>query len=78
MRAHPIVGTVFLLLSVGLFALGALAGSSWIPERDFFVPVEVAVPFVLWQLSVWCALFAAFFLRARGRKGPARVPPARA
>ena len=77
MRSHPVVGTFFLLLAAGLFALGIFA--SWAPPFVSKIPIppEVVVPFVLLQLSLWCAFFGMFFLRARsGRRGSATASAA--
>lgn len=68
MRSHPVVGSFFLLLSAGLFALGVFA--SWAPPFVSLIPIppEIVVPFILLQLSLWCAFFGMFFLRARTRR----------
>lgn len=67
MRSHRFVGTFFFLASGGLFLLGATAHSAPPFLRALPVPPEVAVPFILWQLAVWAALFGVFFLRPRTR-----------
>ena len=69
MRSHPVVGTFFLLLAAGLFTLGAFASSAPGPLAALPVPPEIVVPFIAWQLAMWCALFGVFFLRPRGRFG---------
>lgn len=76
-RSHPLVGSFFLLVAAGLFALGAFASGAPGFLRALPVPPEVVVPFLLWQLAIWFALFGAFFLRARRRGArPAAWPRA--
>lgn len=65
MRNHPLVGSVFLLAGVALFAAGATARDAPAALDRLPLPPEVVVPFVLWQLAVWAILFALFFLRPR-------------
>ena len=70
MRRHPVVGSFFLVVGLGLVVLGALAGS-YVPAplRKLPIPPEVLVPLLLWQLATWMILFGFFFLRERGRAG---------
>ena len=68
MRAHPFVGTLFLLLGGSLLFAGATASSAPSFFRRLPVPPEVAVPFILWQLAVWALLFGWFFIRPRHRR----------
>lgn len=67
MRTHPVVGSLFFLTGVALFALGAFARDAPAFLQGLPVPPEIVVPFVLWQLATWALLFGVFFLRPRGR-----------
>lgn len=73
MRSHPVVGTVFLIAGIALFAVGALArdAPSFLDKAP--VPPEIVVPFVFWQLATWAILFGVFFLRPRGRQSRGRL-----
>lgn len=64
MRSHPVVGSLFLILGLGLLVAGAFAPVGSLPKSP--LPKEVLVPFVLWQLAAWCLLLGAFFVRRRG------------
>jgi tellurite resistance protein TehA-like permease len=68
-RRHPLVGISFLLLGVGLLALGAFARDAPAFLDKAPLPPEVIVPFILWQLATWAILFGFFFLRPRTRRG---------
>lgn len=73
MRSHPVVGTVFLIAGIALFAVGALArdAPSFLDKSP--VPPEIVVPFIFWQLATWAILFGVFFLRPRGRQSRGRL-----
>lgn len=67
MRRHPVLGTFLILLGGLLLIGGAIGIGSPGPLAKLPLPAFVIVPFIFWQLAVWCVLFGVFFLRARGR-----------
>lgn len=71
MRSHPVAGSFFLILGIGLFLAGALGG--WSLNIPGPLPPSIVMPFILWQLAVWSILFGIFFMRPRGRAAP-RAP----
>lgn len=68
MRSHPIAGSFFVLAGLALLGLGAMGP----PAPGFLskvpIPASVLMPFICWQLAVWCFLFGFFFLRPRGAR----------
>lgn len=68
-RSHPVAGGFLVLSGVGLVAAGALLPLA--PFQGLFMPPEIVVPFVLWQLAIWAILLGFFFLRPR-RHAPER------
>lgn len=68
MRSHPVAGTMFILVGLGLFAAGAFASGTPGPLKALPLPPEIVVPFVLWQLATWSVLFGVFFLRPRSQR----------
>jgi len=72
-RSHPVLGVFLLLLGIGLFSAGLFGNWSEGPLANMPLPASIVVPFVLWQLALWCGLFGVFFLRSRGR-ATARQP----
>lgn len=76
MRSHPVAGSFFVLLGLGLLALGATSENvpAFLPKLP--ISGSLLMTFVFWQLAVWSLLFGVFFLRPRGRGRPALAKPA--
>lgn len=69
MRSHPLVGSFFVVVGVGLFGAGVFG--SWVPPNiPGPLPAWVLIPLVLFQLGVWAILLGLFFLRSRVRAAP--------
>lgn len=71
MRSHPFVGSLLVLIGLGLLVVGALSPVGEIPKSP--LPKEVVLPFIFWQLAAWCILLGASFMRKRT---PRATPPA--
>lgn len=76
-RSHPFVGSLLLIIGVGLLIVGALSPVGEIASSP--LPKEVVFPFIFWQLAAWCLLLGASFMRKRAPRVAAvpRPKPAR-